>query len=361
MTLDLELRGVTKAYGGAVPAVDGIDMNVGQGEFIALLGPSGCGKTTTLRMVAGFVSPTAGRIFLRGADITELPPHRRDMGMVFQSYALFPHMTVRGNIEFGLRSHGVSKHEMARRVAGALDLVGLAAYEGRYPRELSGGQQQRVAVARVLALDPKLLLFDEPLSNLDAKLRGQMRHEIRTLQKAVGVTTLFVTHDQDEALTMADRIVVLNRGRIEQIGTPADVYDRPQTQFVADFIGTTNFLSGSVAIGDNNQPIFRTKSGLRVEFDATALSRDTYNDTGAGVVSIRPENIEFATPGAPGTHSATISDVTRLASIIEYSLTLGVGDEIIVRVQRRAGLEERAVGSRVDLRWRPEDVRFFAV
>jgi putative spermidine/putrescine transport system ATP-binding protein len=361
VTFDLELRGVTKVYGGTAPAVDSIDMNVGQGEFIALLGPSGCGKTTTLRMVAGFIAPTAGRIFLRGADITELPPHRRDMGMVFQSYALFPHMTVRGNIEFGLRSHGVSRHEMAKRVAGALDLVGLGAYERRFPRELSGGQQQRVAVARVLALDPKLLLFDEPLSNLDAKLRAQMRHEIRKLQKEVGVTTLFVTHDQDEALTMADRIVVLNQGRIEQIGTPADVYDRPQTQFVADFIGTTNFLPGSVVIADNNSPIFRTKSGLDVEFAATAHSHGIRDDTRKGVVSIRPENIEFAIPGTPGAHSATISDVTRLTSIIEYSLTLGVGDEILVRERRRPGLEERVVGARVDLRWRPEDVRFFAV
>ena len=220
MTWDLELRGVTKRYdGGGAPAVDAIDLRVESGEFIALLGPSGCGKTTTLRMVAGFVVPSAGRILLRGVDITDIPPHRRDMGMVFQSYALFPHMTVRGNIEFGLHSHKVGKEETARRVARALGLVGLSAFEKRYPRELSGGQQQRVAVARVLALDPKLLLFDEPLSNLDAKLRGQMRHEIRKLQKEVGVTTLFVTHDQDEAMTMADRVVVLNQGRIEQIGT----------------------------------------------------------------------------------------------------------------------------------------------
>jgi putative spermidine/putrescine transport system ATP-binding protein len=350
---DLELRNIVKDYGG-VRAVGGIDLCVGRGEFIALLGPSGCGKTTTLRMVAGFITPTAGRIFLRGADITDLPPHRRDMGMVFQSYALFPHMTVRHNIEFGLRSHGVEREQMARRVAAALELVGLVGYEGRFPRELSGGQQQRVAVARVLALDPKLLLFDEPLSNLDAKLRGQMRHEIRKLQKEVGVTTLFVTHDQDEALTMADRVVVLNQGRIEQIGTPAEIYDRPQTRFVADFIGTSNFIDGRISGIDDGEAVFTTASGLRLKV------ADAEHDAGGGVLAIRPEKIEFTVPGAPSAVDAVISDITRLASIIEYTLTLNTGDEIIVREQRRPGSEERPVQSRVMVRWRSEDVRFFS-
>ncbi len=352
MACDLELRAIVKEF-GTVRAVDRIDLSIDRGEFIALLGPSGCGKTTTLRMVAGFVAPTAGRIFLRGSDITDLPPHRRDMGMVFQSYALFPHMSVRNNIEFGLRSHGVEREQMARRVGAALELVGLVGYEGRFPRELSGGQQQRVAVARVLALDPKLLLFDEPLSNLDAKLRAQMRHEIRKLQKAVGVTTLFVTHDQDEALTMADRVVVLNEGRIEQIGTPAEIYDRPQTRFVADFIGTSNFISGHMT-GDGGRGIFTAASGLRIAVDGAAQG------SGDGVLAIRPEKIEFTFPGASDAVQAAISDITRLASIIEYTLTLDAGDEIIVREQRRPGVEERPVRSRVTVRWRPEDVRFFS-
>ncbi len=356
MVLDLELRGVSKHYEGAggAPAVDAIDLGVASGEFIALLGPSGCGKTTTLRMVAGFVAPTAGRIFLRGADITDAPPHRRDMGMVFQSYALFPHMTVRANIEFGLHSHKVGGEEAAKRLAHALGLVGLGAFEKRYPRELSGGQQQRVAVARVLALDPKLLLFDEPLSNLDAKLRGQMRHEIRKLQKEVGVTTLFVTHDQDEALTMADRVVVLNQGRIEQIGTPVEIYEHPQTRFVADFIGTSNFLSGRVAGGDAERAVFTSTRGLRVELGASPR-RDA-----PGVLAIRPENIEFVEPDAPDRIKAKISEVTRLAGTIEYELTLHTGDDIMVREQRRPGIEERPPGSLVTVRWRPQDVRFFA-
>jgi len=354
VTWDLELRGVTKRYdGGGAPAVDAIDLGVESGEFIALLGPSGCGKTTTLRMVAGFVVPSAGRILLRGVDITDVPPHRRDMGMVFQNYALFPHMTVRGNIEFGLHSHKVGKEETARRVARALGLVGLTAFEKRYPRELSGGQQQRVAVARVLALDPKLLLFDEPLSNLDAKLRGQMRHEIRKLQKEIGVTTLFVTHDQDEALTMADRVVVLNQGRIEQIGTPVEIYEHPQTRFVADFIGTSNFLAGSVS-GGGDDPVFTTPGGLRV-----ALTGSPAREA-SGVLAIRPEKIEFVESDVPDRIEARISDVTRLAGMIEYVLTLHTGDAIMIREQRRPGVEERASGALVAVRWRPQDVRFFA-
>ena len=254
--IDLELKNLTKAYATTL-AADNISLAVGAGELVAFLGPSGCGKTTTLRMVAGFIRPTSGEILVQGKDITNLKPNHRDMGMVFQSYALFPHMTVERNVAFGLRARSAPQIEIAPRVAAVLELVGLTGFGDRYPKQLSGGQQQRVALARVLALKPKLLLFDEPLSNLDAKLRLQMRHEIRQLQKEVGITSLFVTHDQEEAMTIADRIAVMNNGKIDQVGTPAEIYDNPRTRFVADFIGTSNLLDGRVVSGR-----FVSKAGL---------------------------------------------------------------------------------------------------
>ena len=262
---DLELIDLTKTY-GSLTAVDSISLTVATGELVAFLGPSGCGKTTTLRMVAGFVEPTGGIVRVQGRDITNLAPNKRDMGMVFQSYALFPHMTVGRNIAFGLHARRIPKSDIAPLVAAALDLVGLAGMDERYPRQLSGGQQQRVALARVLALRPKLLLFDEPLSNLDAKLRMQMRHEIRRLQKEVGITALFVTHDQEEAMTIADRIVVINKGRIEQAGAPAAIYDHPSTRFVADFIGVANLITGHVANGR-----FRSARGLELALPPGAI------------------------------------------------------------------------------------------
>ncbi len=294
--VDLELCDLTKAFGPTL-AVDRVSLTVEGGELVAFLGPSGCGKTTTLRMIAGFVAPTSGSIRVQGRDITAEPPHRRDMGMVFQSYALFPHMTVQRNVAFGLHAHGVAKAEVALRVATALELVGLEGLAGRYPRQLSGGQQQRVAVARVLALKPKLLLFDEPLSNLDAKLRVQMRHEIRSLQKEVGITALFVTHDQEEAMTIADRIVVINRGRIEQVGTQAEIYDQPQSRFVADFIGTTNFLEGRIEAGR-----FRTTGGQELP-----LPPGCERGEGECVLSVRPEKIDIGAAGPDALLSGTVA------------------------------------------------------
>jgi putative spermidine/putrescine transport system ATP-binding protein len=309
--VDLELRDLTKAFGPTL-AVDRVNLTVEGGELIAFLGPSGCGKTTTLRMIAGFVAPTSGSIRVQGRDITALPAHRRDMGMVFQSYALFPHMTVQRNVAFGLHAHRVPKAEVASRVATALELVGLEGLAGRYPRQLSGGQQQRVAVARVLALEPKLLLFDEPLSNLDAKLRVQMRHEIRRLQKEVGITALFVTHDQEEAMTIADRIVVINHGRIEQVGTQTEIYDQPRTRFVADFIGTTNFLEGRIVAGR-----FRTAGGLELP-----LPPDCEREEGDRVLSVRPENIDIGIVG-PGTLlSGTVARAIWLGGLFEYAIDL---------------------------------------
>ena len=235
----LELIGLEKHYGGAA-AVAGIDLTVNEGEFVTLLGPSGCGKTTTLALVAGFLPPTAGEILLKGKSVADLPAFRRDIGVVFQDYALFPHMTAAENVAFGLKMRRVPSSETAKRVNEALDLMQLAGLGERRPLQMSGGQRQRVALARALVINPTVLLLDEPLSNLDLKLREEMRVEIVAIQRRLGITTVFVTHDQGEALVMSDRIAVMNAGRIEQIGDPAEIYERPATRFVAEFIGRTN-------------------------------------------------------------------------------------------------------------------------
>ncbi len=238
----IKLDQVTKTFDGRVMAVDAVTLDIAAGEFFSLLGPSGCGKTTSLRMIAGFEHPDSGRVHVGGRDITDLPVHRRDMGMVFQSYALFPHRTVAENVAFGLRMREVPKPEIERRVAAALAQVALTGFETRKPGQLSGGQQQRVALARALVVEPPVLLCDEPLGALDRKLRQQMQFELKELQKRLGVTLVFVTHDQEEALAMSDRIAVMNGGRVEQVGTPTEIYERPRTRFVADFIGEINIL-----------------------------------------------------------------------------------------------------------------------
>ena len=240
------LKQVTKRYGDAV-AVRGIDLDIREGEFLTLLGPSGCGKTTTLRMIAGFVLPTSGTVYLGDEDVTRLPPNKRGIGMVFQDYALFPHMTIGENIAFGLTERRVDKVAIGKRVKELLELVQLSSVEHRYPPELSGGQQQRIAVARAVAYSPRVLLMDEPLGALDLKLREAMQTEIRQIQQRLGTTTVYVTHDQTEAMHMSDRIVVMNDGRIEQMGSAEEIYDRPVTRFVADFIGQINLLDGTAA------------------------------------------------------------------------------------------------------------------
>ncbi len=238
----IKLDQVTKTFDGRVMAVDSVTLDIAAGEFFSLLGPSGCGKTTSLRMIAGFEHPDSGRVHVGGRDITDLPVHRRDMGMVFQSYALFPHRTVAENVAFGLRMREVPKPDIERRVAAALAQVALTGFEARKPGQLSGGQQQRVALARALVVEPPVLLCDEPLGALDRKLRQQMQFELKELQKRLGVTLVFVTHDQEEALAMSDRIAVMNKGKVEQVGTPTEIYERPRTRFVADFIGEINIL-----------------------------------------------------------------------------------------------------------------------
>jgi putative spermidine/putrescine transport system ATP-binding protein len=238
----IQLENVTKTFDGKVVAVDRVTLDIAAGEFFSLLGPSGCGKTTSLRMIAGFEMPDSGRVHVGGQDITDVPVHKRDMGMVFQSYALFPHRTVAQNVAFGLRMRDVPKADIDRRVAAALAQVALTGMEDRRPSQLSGGQQQRVALARALVIEPRVLLCDEPLGALDRKLRQQMQFELKELQKRLGVTLVFVTHDQEEALAMSDRIAVMNHGRVEQVGAPTEIYERPRTRFVADFIGEINLL-----------------------------------------------------------------------------------------------------------------------
>lgn len=344
--MDLELKNLTKSF-GASRAVDDVNMSVEAGELIAFLGPSGCGKTTTLRMVAGFIAPTSGQILVQGKDITHLKPNHRDMGMVFQSYALFPHMTVEKNVAFGLVARGTASSEIPARVASALDLVGLKGFGERYPKQLSGGQQQRVALARVLVLKPKLLLFDEPLSNLDAKLRVQMRHEIRQLQKEIGITSLFVTHDQEEAMTIADRIAVMHNGRIDQIGTPAEIYDHPRTRFVADFIGASNLFDGRI-----ENETFVTANGLRIPFVKPARG-----ENGAVVLSVRPEKIELLPSTDSDALAGPVRRVTKLGSITEYVIVVSSGEEFSVQQQERTGTRKFALGEVVSLTWSSADSR----
>ncbi|MER8614779.1 ABC transporter ATP-binding protein [Mesorhizobium sp. M1216] len=280
------LESVSRHYGDAIAVAD-VSLGVERGELICLLGPSGCGKTTTLRMVAGFVEPTSGAVQINGQDMTGQPPYRRDTGMVFQSYALFPHMTVAENIAFGLENLNWTRADRDQRVSEMLKLVELPHLAARLPSQLSGGQQQRVALARALAMRPAVLLLDEPFSNLDAQLRVRMREELREVIRSVDVTTLFVTHDQEEALTMSDRIVVMNRGRIEQIGTPGDIYERPESAFVAQFIGWCSMLEGVV----DQEGAFISKSGLRLPGKWKA---------GPGSAVIRPEHILLSADGAAG-------------------------------------------------------------
>jgi spermidine/putrescine transport system ATP-binding protein len=309
----VELGGLTKRFEDAV-AVDGIDASISAGEFFSLLGPSGCGKTTTLRMIAGFEEPTAGRTVLDGVDVAAVPPHERNVHTVFQSYALFPHLDVSGNVAFGLRRRRVGKDEIRRRVDEARALVELSGLEHRRPRQLSGGQQQRVALARALVLRPAVLLLDEPLGALDAKIRKQLRVELKALQEEVGITFVFVTHDQEEALSMSDRIAVMNRGRIEQIGTPADVYEQPATVFVADFLGVSNLMdavgdgAGGVRIGD-----FRLRAGCG---DLAAR--------GPVKIVARPERLALLPYGTPEDNC--------VPGMVERTVYVGANLQVITRL-----------------------------
>ncbi len=337
----VRLQSVSKSYGDHRAVVD-FSLEVAQGEFLVLLGPSGCGKTTTLRMIAGFVEPSAGRILFGDRDVTDLPPYRRNTGLVFQGYALFPHLTVFENVAFGLRMRRLEREVVERRTQEALRLVRLDGFGERMPRQLSGGQQQRVALARALAIEPEILLLDEPLSNLDAKLREEVRVEIRQLQRRLGLTTVMVTHDQSEALSVADRLVVMSGGEIQQIGTQRELYNAPANQFVASFIGRTNFFAGAMT----EPRRFRTESGLEISV-AAAAARER-------LLAIRPERVRLGSAnGAANSFAGTVEFVSYLGATTEYVIRLASGDAIAVEAHndRADGLEPLAVGSQIRVAW----------
>ena len=324
----VDLECLTKRYGGEPPAVSDLTLRIEQGELLALLGPSGCGKTTTLRLIAGLVQPTAGQIKLDNVDITDLPSHRRDMGVVFQSYALFPHLDVGQNIAFGLEMRNAPRGDAKKRVADALSMVRLNGYEKRSIRELSGGQQQRVALARALVIRPKVLLLDEPLSNLDAALREELRQEIRDIQQQLGITTIFVTHDQSEALSMADRIGVMKKGRVAQVGNPSEIYERPADPFVAAFVGRINSFTGTVQSG---QPAV-----AKLDIGATRirLPRE-YQPGQLLLMMIRPHRIDLRRVKGEQRQSAAKNRNLISGRICK---TVYVGDVVQYRVEA-AGLE----------------------
>ncbi|HKG58005.1 MAG TPA: ABC transporter ATP-binding protein [Candidatus Limnocylindrales bacterium] len=314
----LELSGVQKQFAGTL-AVEDFNLQAERGEFVSFLGPSGCGKTTTLRMIAGFEYPTAGRISVDGVDVTDRPPNRRNVGMVFQSYALFPNMTVADNIGFGLKVRKRPKAAIEKRATELLSMIHLDGRGGRYPYQLSGGQQQRVALARALAIEPQVLLLDEPLSALDAKIRVSLRKEIRSIQRQLGITTVYVTHDQEEALSLSDRVVVMSEGRIEQIGTPSEIYNFPATSFVASFVGTLNLLNAKV--------VDPSGGGLEIEGQRVKAARSVKAPVGDLVsVALRPESITLGDGSAAANRlRGPIEDISFLGSIVRIRIGLGRG------------------------------------
>ena len=349
----IQYDGVTKEYGD-LKAVNDVSFGVKDGELLALLGPSGSGKTTTLRMLAGFEKPTEGTISLAGDDVTHVPTHKRDTGMVFQDYALFPHMTVGDNIAFGLKRQGFDEDQISDRISDVLDMVDLQGFADRNPKNLSGGQQQRVATARAIAIEPEVMLMDEPLGALDKKLRDQLEVELVELQTDLGITTLYVTHNQEEALTIADRIAVMNEGEIEQIAPPIEVYEEPATEFVADFIGDTNFLAGDLS---------ETESGrveLAVEDAVVGVNTPTVPRDGGGRVFVRPEKMTAHTTGFTDTSQNTLSGtiIRRLFLGSKVRYFVDIGDEaVVVDDSNRHATTLHDPGDDVVLAWSVHDTR----
>jgi putative spermidine/putrescine transport system ATP-binding protein len=346
----LQIKNVSKIF-GATEAVKDFNLDVEKGELVSFLGPSGCGKTTTLRMVAGFEMPTGGSIVINGEDITNTPPNNRDVGMVFQSYALFPNMTVAGNIGFGLKVARKPDEEVKQRVAEMLELINMPEYGSRYPYQLSGGQQQRVALARALALRPEVLLLDEPLSALDAKIRVSLRSEIRSIQKMLGITAIYVTHDQEEALSISDRVVVMNVGQMEQVGTPFEIYNFPNTRFVASFVGTLNTAVAEVVDPEKG---LLNMAGIQLEISDNIAGKAKGDNV---MIAIRPERFRFASEGKKeNILNSKVENITFLGSVVRIQLLIGdakfnmdtfnrpslalpnIGDEIQVTCSHKAVL-----------------------
>lgn len=345
----VSIERLKKQFGGST-AVSDFSLEIADGELVAFLGPSGCGKTTTLRMIAGFIAPTEGVIRIGDTDVTQLPVHKRNTGMVFQRYALFPHMTVAQNVAFGLEMHKVPSSEREAKIRRVLDMVRMTQLRDRYPRQLSGGQQQRVAIARALAIEPKVFLLDEPLSNLDAKLRQEVREEIRALQQRLGLTTIFVTHDQEEALAIADRMAIMHDGKVQQVGAPDALYERPANLFVADFLGKMNFFKGQSVQSHR----FSSEQGASIAVDASLA--------GATHLGVRPERVTLSdTPLATNSLAGTVDSAIYLGSMLDVRVRLDSGELMSSQVGNTAALRglHVAPGARVHVCFLPADCVLF--
>jgi spermidine/putrescine transport system ATP-binding protein len=353
--IDVRLDRVSKLFGD-MAAVDDLSLDIDEGEFFSMLGPSGCGKTTTLRMIGGFEEPSYGTVYLGGRDVTDLPPYKRDVNTVFQSYALFPHLDVFENVAFGLRRKRTPKDEVTTRVAEALRLVEMTGFEDRKPPQMSGGQQQRIALARALVNHPKVLLLDEPLGALDLKLRKQMQLELKRIQQEVGITFIYVTHDQEEAMTMSNRFAVMRHGKIEQIGPPEEVYESPATEFVAGFLGASNLLPGTLAASSNDVTTVHLSTGHDVTVPSSRVPADV---NGSVKVGVRPEKITLeADAGEPAAGSNWVGGLLRMSTYIgvshQYKVEGPGGTELTVYVQNLGATSPPHPGEQVRLVWRPE-------